>query len=337
MRVLVTGSRGYVGSELVALLAARGHDVTGVDLNLFAGCECTPPPRPHREIAADFRSLTADDLRGHDCVMHLAGLSNDPMGELDAALTVAVNRDGSVALAARAREAGVPRFLFASSCSVYGTAAGEAADEHAPLRPLSTYAVSKLEAEAGIAALASPRFSPVFLRCATAYGWSPMLRIDLVVNNLVAAALALGEVRVLSDGSPWRPLLHCHDMARAFVAFAEAPEGCGHTLAVNIGSDDENYRVRDVARIVHEIVPGAAVTFGQAAATDPRDYRVSFARLRSLLPGFALLQTVRTGTADLHARLVEAGFSRADFEGPRFVRLRTLAGRLAQLEQKAAS
>lgn len=337
MRVLLTGARGYVGARLAALLVARGHDVTGVDLNLFAGCEFAPVPRAGTEIADDFRALTTAHLRGHDCVMHLAGISNDPMGELDAAVTLAVNRDGSVALAGRARDAGVARFLFASSCSVYGTAEGEAATEASALNPLSTYAVSKLEAEAGMAALSSPRFSPVFLRCATAYGYSPMLRIDLVVNNLVASSVALGEIRVLSDGTPWRPLLHCHDMARAFVAFAEAPAGCGHNRAVNIGASAENYQVRDIARIVHDIVPGANVSFGPGGSPDPRDYRVDFSLLETLLPGFVVEHTVRTGAVELHDRLVGSAFGRDDFEGPRYVRLRALRDRLGLLEQAARS
>ncbi|MCS7336761.1 MAG: SDR family oxidoreductase, partial [Verrucomicrobiae bacterium] len=221
MKVLVTGHRGYIGAHLVEVLHQHGHSVTGVDIGYFDQCAWEPLPRADKEITADFRNLTERELEGHDCICHLAAISNDPMGDLDPSLTHQVNTLGAIELARKAKTAGVPRFLFAGSCSVYGKAEKLDLDETAAFNPVSAYAASKVEAERGISMLADKNFSPAFLRNATAYGHSPNLRIDLVANNLLACAVAKGEIRIMSDGTPWRPLIHCKDIARAFVAFAE--------------------------------------------------------------------------------------------------------------------
>jgi len=320
--VLVTGHRGYIGVQLVDVLQRAGHRVTGCDAGLFDGCEWEPFARPERELRKDVRELELDDVRGHDCVMHLAAISNDPMGEVDIEVTLSVNRDASVRLAELAKEAGVPRWLFAGSCSVYGQATDRDVVETDPLNPLTAYARSKIETEEAVRPLADGTFTPVFLRNATAYGHSPMLRIDLVVNNLLACAHALGEIRIMSDGSPWRPLIHCRDIARAFLALSQAEVPGG--TAVNVGADDENYQVRDVAALVQELVPEAEIEFTGEAGNDPRSYRVDFGLLSRLVPDFRLQYSLRSGMEELHAKLTEHGFSRADWESDQFVRLRRL-------------
>ena len=322
MDVLVTGHRGYIGVQLVDVLQRAGHRVTGCDAGLFDGCEWEPFARPQRELRKDVRELELDDVRGHDCVMHLAAISNDPMGEVDIEVTLSVNRDASVRLAELAKEAGVPRWLFAGSCSVYGQATERDVVETDPLNPLTAYARSKIETEEAVRPLADGTFTPVFLRNATAYGHSPMLRIDLVVNNLLACAHALGEIRIMSDGSPWRPLIHCRDIARAFLALSQADVPGG--TAVNVGADDENYQVRDVAALVQELVPEAEIEFTGEAGNDPRSYRVDFGLLSRLVPDFRLQYSLRSGMEELHAKLTEHGFSRADWESDQFVRLRRL-------------
>ena len=322
MDILVTGHRGYIGVHLVDVLQRAGHTVTGCDSGLFDGCEWEPYAAADVELRKDVRDLELDDVRGHDCVMHLAAISNDPMGDVDPELTLAVNRDASVRLAELAKEAGVARFLFAGSCSVYGQATDHDVVESDPLNPLTAYARSKIEVEEAVRPLADGTFTPVFLRNATAYGDSPMLRIDLVVNNLLACAHALGEIRIMSDGTPWRPLIHCRDIARAFLALADADVPAG--VAVNVGANDENYRVRDVAALVQELVPDARIEFTGEAGNDPRSYRVSFDLLSRLVPSFRLEYTLRRGMAELHERLREHEFSRDDWEGDRFVRLRRL-------------
>lgn len=331
MNVFVTGHRGYIGTHLVDLLLEAGHRVSGCDLGLFDGCEWDPPKRPHRELRKDVREVEAADLDGIDCVMHLAAISNDPMGDVNPEITHSINRDASVRLAKLAKSAGVGRFLFAGSCSVYG--AGEKLDleEGDPLNPLTAYAQSKIESEALIGELADDGFTPAYLRNATAYGYSPMLRIDLVVNNLLGSALSYGEIRIQSDGSPWRPLIHCRDIARAFCAFMDAPREAIHNKAVNVGGNSENYQVRDVASEVERLVPSADIAFTGEVGNDPRNYRVKFDLLNRLLPGFSLQYTLASGMDELHRAMVDHGFDKADFEGDQFVRLRTLRHRLDRL------
>jgi nucleoside-diphosphate-sugar epimerase len=328
LRVFVTGHRGYIGSHLVELLREEGFHVVGCDLNLFDNCESYTRVPPNEELVKDVREVTPRDLDGIDAVMHLAAISNDPMGDLDEELTRDVNFHGSVHMAETAKCAGVERFLFAGSCSVYGKGPSPSMTEQDALAPLSVYARSKVDSERAISELADSAFSPIFLRNATAFGDSPMLRIDLVANNLLACALVHGEIRIMSDGSPWRPLIHCRDIAHAFVALAKAPRDHVHNQVINVGGNVENYQVRDVADRVQELVPRANVVYTGEVGSDPRDYRVNFDRLRQLLPDFRLEFDLRSGLQKLHERLVRSNFDRAAFDGDRFVRLRTLRKRL---------
>jgi nucleoside-diphosphate-sugar epimerase len=328
MKVFVTGHLGYIGCHLVDVLKQAGHTVTGCDLGLFRGCEWEPLVRPDRELICDIGEVTERELEGHDAVCHLAAISNDPMGELNQEITVGTNRDKTIELAQRTKRAGVGRFLFSGSCSVYG--AGKELDlaEDAALSPVSAYARSKIEAEVALRELADAGFSTATLRNATAYGLSPMLRIDLVANNLLASALAYNEVRIQSDGTPWRPLIHCRDIARAFVAFVEAPRDVIHDAVVNVGGNEENYQVRDVANAVHRLVPGASVVFTGEATNDPRNYRVKFDLLNRMLPEFRLEYDLVRGVEEMHRSMVKHNFSKQDFEGERLVRLRTLRKQL---------
>lgn len=336
MKVFVTGHRGYIGSHLVDVLKRAGHSVVGCDLGLFEGCEWEPLTPADRDLRKDTRHVEARDLEGCDCVMHLAAISNDPMGAMNAALTFDVNRDASVRLARIAKQAGVPRFLFAGSCSVYGKGEKLDLDESDPLNPLTAYAKSKIDTEVEVSKLADASFSPAYLRNATAYGHSPMLRIDLVVNNLLGSARAYGEIRIQSDGSPWRPLIHCRDIARAFLAFGEAPRDVIHDRAVNVGANDQNFQVRDVGDQVQRLMPSARITYTGEVGADPRNYRVRFDLLNRLLPGFRLEYDLQRGMAELYQKMVDHGFSRQDFEGKQFVRLRTLQDRMSLLERGAA-
>ena len=332
MKVFVTGHKGYIGAHLVELLKAAGHQVTGCDVGLFDGTEWDPVPRPDRELVKDVRKLSVKDLEGHDCVMHLAAISNDPMGELDAALTYSVNRDASIQIAKLAKQAGVRRYLFSGSCSVYGAGQKMDLEEGDPLAPLTAYAKSKIETEEVVSKLADGGFSPAYLRNATAYGYSPMLRIDLVVNNLLASALSYGEIRIQSDGTPWRPLIHCRDIARAFVAFAEAPVETIHNKAINIGGNSENFQVKDVADNVKRLIPNAKITYTGEVGADPRNYRVKFDLLNRTLPSFKLAYNLASGMEELHKAMVDHGFGKKDFESDQFVRLRTLRTRLDRLQ-----
>lgn len=331
MRVLVTGGRGFIGTHLVEILKEEGHAVTDVDVNLFEGCEFAPFVTADTFIQQDFRTLDVRQLEGFDCVMHLGAISNDPMGDLDPNITYSINREGSIGLATLAKKAGVPRFLFASSCSIYGK--GEKLDltEQDPTNPVSAYAESKIAAEEGIGKLADENFTVGFLRNSTAYGYSPMLRIDLVVNNLLGCALSRGDIRIMSDGTPWRPLIHCRDIARAFVAFAKAPAEKIQNMPINVGGNPENYQVKQVGDYVQQLVPNATIVYTGEVGNDPRNYRVSFDLLNAQIPDFKLAYTLESGMEELHRKMVEHKFSLEDFNGDRYVRLRTLRGRLDRL------
>jgi nucleoside-diphosphate-sugar epimerase len=326
MRVLVTGDTGYIGSVMVPVLEAQGHAVTGLDTGYFDGCllhESRPAPR---RLRADVRDLQPSALEGFDAIVHLAALSNDPLGDLNAAWTFDINLEGSRRLAELAREAGVSRFLFASSCSMYGASAGDALlDESAPLNPLTPYAESKVRLEEALTALASDTFSPVFLRNATAYGVSPHLRADIVLNNLVAWAFTTGKVRIMSDGTPWRPLVHVEDICRVFALMLTAPRDVIHGQAFNVGQDRENYQVRDLGEIVRQTVPGCEVEYaGGPAASDPRNYRVAFGKLATTFPDFALQWDAPRGARQLYDAYREAGLTLDDLQGRKFIRLNQL-------------
>ena len=331
MNVFVTGHQGYIGAHLIQLLVDRGYTVTGCDINLYEGCGWEPVTPPTRSLNKDIRVVTVDDLRGYDAVMHLAALSNDPMGDINEELTYQINQEGSIRLARLAKEAGVARFLFASSCSIYGKGAKLDMDEADPVNPLTAYAKSKIESEKQIGAMANDTFCPVFLRNATAYGHSPMLRIDLVVNNLLGCAVAKGKIAIKSDGSPWRPLIHCKDIARAFVALAEAPRDTVHNQIINVGGNEENYQVKHVADYVQRLLPDAEIVYTGEVGEDPRNYKVNFDHLSALLPYFTLAYTLESGMQELYEKYQEHHFSEQDLDGNQFVRLRTLRNRLDQL------
>ncbi|MFJ6700083.1 NAD-dependent epimerase/dehydratase family protein [Streptomyces sp. NPDC091272] len=324
MRVLLTGHQGYLGTVMAPVLAAAGHDVVGLDAGLFADCVLGPPPVDPAGHRVDLRDVTAEHVAGVDAVIHLAALSNDPLGSLAPDLTYDINHHASLRLARLAREAGVRRFLYASTCSVYGASGGDGlVTEDAPLRPVTPYAESKVRVEDDLHALADGDFSPVYLRNATAFGFSPRLRADIVLNNLVGHALLSGEVLVLSDGTPWRPLVHAVDIARAFTAALDAPREAVHDRAFNIGSEVNNVTVAEIAEQVADAVDGAKVVITGESGADPRSYRVDFSRFRAAIPGFACEWTVRRGADELVGKYREFALTREDFE-QRFTRLAVL-------------
>ena len=330
MKVLVTGHHGYIGSVTVPALVAAGHDVVGLDTRFYDGCDLFEGEEPHANLRADVRDLGGDDLRDTDAIVHLAALSNDPLGALRPELTLEINCAASVALARAGREAGVTRFIFASSCSMYGAASSdEAATESAPLAPLTVYAESKVLAEEALLELADDSFSPVFMRNATAFGASPRLRLDIVLNNLVGWALTTGKVRILSDGTPWRPLVHVQDIAAATVAMVEAPREVVHAQAFNVGSDRDNYRVSELAEIVRSVVGDCTVEYAGSGDPDPRSYRVDFRKLANAFPSLEIAWDAERGAKELLAAYLDAGLTRARFEGSEFVRLRRLEEQLA--------
>ncbi len=336
MRVLVTGHHGYIGSVLMPLLSAAGVEAVGLDSDLFERCTFGEAPRATwRSLAKDLRDVEAADLRGFDAVMHLAALSNDPLGDLNPELTYAINLEGSLRLARLAKQAGVPRFLFSSSCSNYGAAGDQLLDETAELAPLTPYAISKVKLEQALGRLADDHFSPVYLRNATAYGISPRLRVDLVLNNLVAWAVTTGEIVLQSDGTPWRPIVHVEDICRAFLLLLMAPVEKVHDQAFNVCASAENYRIRDLATIVGETIPGCAVTFAAGAGPDARNYRVSGDKLAAAFPEFRLKWDARRGAREIYQAYLSAGMTRELFDGPRFKRLAHLRTLLAAGELDA--
>lgn len=321
MRVLVTGHHGYIGAILTPMLVQAGHEVVGLDNDLFTACTYGEWEDGIPSIRKDVRDVEISDLDGFDAVLHLAGLSNDPLGDLNPELTMEINHRASVRLAQLARQARVQRFIFSSSCSNYGAGGDDILDENSAFNPVTPYGKSKVLVEQDVSKLATDTFSPTFLRNATAYGVSPFLRFDLVLNNLVAWAYTTGQIMMKSDGTPWRPIVHIEDISRAFVAILQAPREKIHNAAYNVGRTSENYRVRDLAMIVKDTVPGCEVSFAPGAGPDKRNYRVNCDRIAREIPEFQPQWDARKGAQELYDSYKQHGLELGDFEGPRYKRI----------------
>jgi nucleoside-diphosphate-sugar epimerase len=325
MKILVTGYDGYIGSVLVPELQVAGHEVHGIDMLYYADGAASPGAIRPFGVQGDVRDLVPEETDGVDAVIHLAALSNDLIGELNPELTYAVNHRATIRIAELAKEAGVARFLQASTCSIYGIAEQEElATEEAPLHPLSAYAVSKVRVEQDLAKLADDGFSPVYLRNATAFGWSPRFRSDLVLNNLACLAYTTGEILILSDGTPWRPLVHVQDVVAAFMAALTAPRDVIHNQAFNVGLNSQNYQVSGLAEVVRDAFEGCELTYANGGRPDPRSYRVDFNKIARCMPEFQPAWDARRGAEELRAAFERTGLTREDFTGPKHVRLARL-------------
>lgn len=321
MRILLTGQKGYIGSVMAPLLVAEGHDVTGFDSDLFEACTFGDGLPEIRSIRKDIRDITVQDCEGMDAVVHLAALSNDPLGDLNPDLTFEINHRATIRLARVAKEAGVQRFLFSSSCSNYGAARDEMLTEQAKFNPVTPYGQSKVLAEVELQTLADSKFSPTYLRSTTAYGVSPRMRFDIVLNNLVAWAFTTGRIFIKSDGTPWRPIVHIEDICAAFIAVLRAPLDVVHDQAFNVGITSENFQIRDLAEIVREIVPDCRIEYAADAGPDKRSYRVDFSKIGAQLPEFKPKWNARKGAMQLHETYKKYGIKLDDFEGVRYKRI----------------
>jgi len=330
MKILLSGHQGYIGVVAGPLLIAAGHAVTGVDTDLFADCDFGAREQEIPGLRKDIRDLTLSDLEGFDAVVHLAALSNDALSNLDADLTFGVNHRASVQLARLAKQAGVKRFVFSSSCSTYGAAGDDFLDENASLNPVTPYGESKVMVERDVRGLADETFSPVFMRNATAYGASARLRLDVVLNDFVAAALLTGSVYVKSDGTPWRPIVHIRDIAAAIISVLEAPRDLIHNQVFNIGRTEENYRVSELAEIVTQIVPGSRVEYAEGGGPDKRCYRVTCEKIRQTLPGFRPQWTARQGAQELYDAYRSRGLRQEDVANGRYLRINHIQRLLAE-------
>ena len=331
MRIFITGHKGYIGTVMVPLLLAAGHEVVGLDSDLFEQSTFGQGIQEIPDLKKDIREVEAADLEGFDAVLHLAGLSNDPLGNLNPALTYEINHLASVRLAKMAKTVGVPRFIFSSSCSNYGAGGEDWLNEESPFNPVTPYGVSKVRVEQDVTQLADANFSPTFLRNATAYGVSPRLRFDLVLNNLVAWAFTTKRVYIKSDGTPWRPIVHIEDISRAFLAVLHAPREVVHNQAFNVGRNEDNYRIRELAEIVEQTVPGCRIEYAEDGGPDKRCYRVDCSKIMRILPEFKPQWNARKGAEELYAAYQQVGVTLEEFEGPRYKRIahiqRLLSGR----------
>jgi nucleoside-diphosphate-sugar epimerase len=323
MRVLITGHKGYIGTIMVPMLIKEGYDLLGLDSDLYEQCTFGDENRIHdiQSLKKDIRDVESSDLKGIDAIIHLAGLSNDPLGDLNPELTYEINHAASVRLARLAKKVGVMRFIFSSSCSNYGATGQDWVDEESKLNPVSPYGISKVRVEEDVIKMAGSEFSPTFLRNATAYGVSARLRFDLVLNNLVAWAFTTGQVRLKSDGTAWRPIVHIEDIARAFIAILNAPIELVHNQVFNVGLTEENYRIRELADIVAETVPGSQVEYAEGAEQDKRCYRVKNNKIIQTLPEFKPQWNARQGAEELYTAYKKIGLTLEEFEGPRYKRV----------------